>query len=233
MKFTSSNKLLLLGLPCLFVSSAVLAAEQPLLETVGVSQIQAEPDRAEVTVAVVAKGDNASSAKQQADKAVSAFIDRLLNSGVHKDDISSANLNLTPQYRYPKEQEPVLTGYRASRDVTLTLSLPQLNSVLDKALAEGMNNVRQINLKSSKEAELRLKARDAAIADAKQKAKALAKGFDTELDGVWSIRYFEQTPVTTLRFNVAEMKQASTDQSYQYGTVEFSDRVEVSYKLKD
>ncbi len=56
MKFTPANKLLLLGVPCLLLSSAVLAAEQPLLETVGVSQIQAEPDMAEVTVAGVAKG---------------------------------------------------------------------------------------------------------------------------------------------------------------------------------
>lgn len=221
-----------LGLPLLGSAAVATAAEQPLLETVGVSQIQAEPDLAEVTVAVVAKGDNASSAKKQADNAVSAFIERLLASGVVKEDISSANLNLTPQYRYPKEQEPELIGYRASRNVTLSLSLPELNSVLDKALEEGMNNVRQISLKSSKEKQLRLQARDAAIADAKQKAKALAKGFDTKLDGVWSIRYFEQTPVTTLRFNVAEMKQAARDQSYQYGSVKFSDRVEVSYKLK-
>ncbi|KFZ37843.1 hypothetical protein HR45_08285 [Shewanella mangrovi] len=232
MKLNGVKVALICGLPTLFSAYASVAADIPLLETVGVSQIEAEPDLAEVTVAVVAKGDSASAAKQQADKAVSLFVERLLKSGVAKQDISSANLNLAPEYRYPKDEQPVLVGYRASRDVTLQLKLPQLNEVLDKALAEGLNSVRQINLKSSKETQLRLQARDAAIADAKQKAKALAKGFDSKLDGVWSIRYFEQTPVAQLRFSTAEMKQASSDQSYQYGTVKFNDRVEVSYKLK-
>ncbi|QSX33217.1 oxidative stress defense protein [Shewanella avicenniae] len=232
MKFSPLTRVVLCGMPALLASYALQAADLPLLETVGVSQIEAEPDQAQVTVAVVVKADTAAAAKDQADTAVAAFIERLLKTGVAKQDISSANLALAPQYRYPKDEEPVLVGYRASRDVTLTLPLALLNPVLDKALAEGLNSVRAINLKSSKELQLKLQARDAAIADAKQKAKALAKGFDAKLDGVWSIRYFEQTPVASLRFSTAELKQASSDQSYQYGSVTFSDRVEVSYKLK-
>lgn len=223
----------LLVSPLLGVSLPLAAQERPLLETVGVSQIEAEPDMAEVQIAVTVKAATAAKVKQQADKAVVAFIQRLQELGVNKQAISSANLNLTPQYRYPKEQEPQLVGYRASRNVTLNLSLEQLNPVLDQALQQGMNKVQQIKLKSSKAAELKLKARDEAVADAKRKAKALAKGFNTKLDGIWSICYFEQTPVSTLKVDRMQMMESASDQSYQYGSVKFSDRVEVSYKLAD
>ncbi|MFQ6371830.1 oxidative stress defense protein [Shewanella sp. YIC-542] len=224
---------LALLLPSLTVAGAASAQERPLLETVGVSQIDAEPDLAQVTVEVVITADAATEAKQQVDKAVTAFIGRLQQAGVDKDDINSANLNLQPRYVYPKDSEPQLSGYRASRTVTLQVALGQLNPLLDNALEEGINSVRQISLKSSREAELRLQARTDAIKDARQKAKALAAGFETELDGIWSIRYFDSSPMPAVNVSRKLMMASADDQSYQYGKVTFSDRVEVSYKLAD
>lgn len=226
--------MLALVLPMLSLADDVGAQERPLLETVGVSQIETDPDQAQVTVEVVIKADKAADAKKQADKAVTAFIERLQQAGVSKDHINSANLNLQPQYVYPERGgEPQLSGYQASRTVTLELALEQLNPVLDKALQEGINSVRQISLKSSHEAALRKQARAAAIKDAQQKAQELATGFGAKLDGVWSIRYFDQTPVPMLSVSRKAMMDSAENQSYQYGKVTFSDRVEVSYKLKD
>lgn len=225
---------LALVLPMLSLADDVGAQERPLLETVGVSQIEVEPDLAEVTVEVVIKAERATDAKQQADKAVAAFIGRLQQAGVSKDKISSANLNLQPQYVYPERGgDAKLSGYRASRSVTLEVPIEQLNPVLDNALQEGINSVRQISLKSSQEKTMRLQARAAAISDAKHKAEALATGFGAKLDGIWSIRYFDQTPIPVLSVSRKAMMDSAENQSYQYGKVTFSDRVEVSYKLKD
>ncbi|AXQ16527.1 oxidative stress defense protein [Shewanella algae] len=221
-------------LPATLMSHSVLAQDRPLLETTGVSQIQVEPDMAEINVEVSLSESDAKAAKAASDQAVAAFIERLLKAGVAKESIAAANLNLQPEYVYLKDKAPELKGYRASRSVTvLVKQLDQLNPILDSALIGGINKVNQINLKSSKEAEMRKQARQAAIEDAKQKASELAAGFGEKLDGVWSIRYFDQGPVRPVMYKAAMMAEGAINQSYEYGQVTFSDRVEVSYKLRD
>ena len=222
----------------MLIAPAVLAAEVdfPHIETLGVSQIQVEPDMADLTVEVAVTEKTAKAAKDNSDAAVAKFIARLTAAGVTKDQIQSANLNLQPQYIYVQDKGPELSGYTASRQITVTITdLSRLNTILDSALEEGMNRVNNIALKSSKEAEYVAKARQAAIVDAKQKAESLAKGFGESLGKIWQIRYFDQRPVqpVMLRMNAkAEAEAMGTTESYQYGQVSIEDRVEVIYKLK-
>lgn len=68
-------------LPATLMSHSVLAQDRPLLETTGVSQIQVEPDMAEIHVEVSLSESDAKAAKAASDKAVAAFIERLLKLG--------------------------------------------------------------------------------------------------------------------------------------------------------
>ena len=217
-----------------FMAPAVLAAEVdfPHIETMGVSQIQVEPDMADVNVEVAVTEKTAKAAKDNSDAAVAKFIARLTAAGVTKDQIQSANLNLQPQY--VQDKAPELTGYTASRQITVTVTdLSRLNAILDSALEEGMNRVNNIALKSSKEAEYVAKARQAAIVDAKQKAESLAKGFGENLGKIWQIRYYDQRPVQPVMLRMSANADAmGAAESYQYGQVSIEDRVEVVYKLK-
>ncbi|MBW3515338.1 oxidative stress defense protein [Shewanella sp. NKUCC01_JLK] len=219
-----------------FMAPAVLAAEVdfPHIETMGVSQIQVEPDMADVNVEVAVTEKTAKAAKDNSDAAVAKFIARLTTAGVTKDQIQSANLNLQPQYVYVEDKAPELTGYTASRQITVTVTdLSRLNAILDSALEEGMNRVNNIALKSSKEAEYVAKARQAAIVDAKQKAESLAKGFGENLGKIWQIRYYDQRPVQPVMLRMSAKADAmGAAESYQYGQVSIEDRVEVVYKLK-
>lgn len=214
-----------------------LAAEVdfPHIETVGVSLIQLEPDMADLNVEVAVTEKTAKAAKDNSDAAVAKFISRLTAAGVAKEQIHSANLNLQPQYVYTQDKAPELTGYIASRQITVMVKeLSRLNAILDSALEEGMNRVNNIALKSSKEAEYVAKARQAAIADAKQKAESLAQGFGENLGKIWQIRYYDQRPVqpVMLRMNAKADYVGAVAESYQYGRVSIEDRVEVIYKLK-
>ncbi|WP_434358555.1 oxidative stress defense protein [Parasalinivibrio latis] len=204
----------------------------PHLETMGVGQVTVQPDMANLNVEVVVTKDSAQAAKKASDKAISAFISRLKKEGVADEDIQSANLNLQPQYRYENGKAPELTGYRASRQVTVTVNkLADLNSILDSALDKGLNRVNNIQLKSSKEAELAKQARIAAIKDAQVKAAELAKGFGQKLDGVWEIRYMDSMPVRPVALRMA-MDESAVNKSYQYGQITLQDQVEVVYKIK-
>ncbi|WP_083698217.1 oxidative stress defense protein [Shewanella sp. UCD-KL21] len=204
----------------------------PHLETVGVSQIKIEPDMANITVQVSLTKDDAKQAKVAVDQAVANFIKRLAAAGVEKSAIESANLSIQPQYHYPSQQPKELVGYRANRQVIVTIKqLPKLNDILDSALEEGINQVQHISLSSSNQTAAIEQARQAAIKDAKQKAQSLAQGFERELDGLWKISYLTQQPVQPVMMRMAAM-QSDVAESYQYGQVSVEERVEVTYKLK-
>lgn len=190
---------------------------------------------AELNVEVAVTEKDAKAAKDNSDAAVAKFIARLAAAGVSKEHIQSANLNLQPQYIYAQDKAPELTGYIASRQITVTVTeLSRLNTIVDSAIEEGMNRVNNIALKSSKEAEYVAKARQEAIVDAKQKAESLAKGFGENLGKIWQIRYYDQRPVqpVMLRMNAKADYAMAAAESYQYGQVTIEDRVEVVYKLK-
>ncbi|CZF83772.1 26 kDa periplasmic immunogenic protein precursor [Grimontia celer] len=211
-----------------FVSAAT--PDFPHLETIGVGEVVDQPDTATVDVAVSLTRTSAQAAKKASDDAVATLLERLEKMGIARKDIESANLNLQPQYSYPKNSEPKLNGYRATRNVTVTVSdLSRLNRVLDGALADGLNRVNGISFSSSKEAELKEQARMAAIADAKAKAESLAKGFGESLAGVWEIRYMTSTPVRPTMMRMAEASNVAA--SYNDAEITIRDQVEVVYAL--
>lgn len=215
--------------------SPVQAAELSFahIETVGTSTIEAAADMAIINVQVSIEAASAKAAKDKADEAVSQFMQRLLKAGVDKKHIQSANLQLNPQYMYVQNEPRKLTGYNASRQMTITvIDLNSLNELLDSALVEGINNVNNIELKSSQEAKIIAQARQAAIDDAKQKAQSLAKGFGEQIAGVWQVRYFPQQANQPEMYRASMKMNADVAQTYQQGQVAISDRVEVVFRLK-
>ena len=203
------------------------------IETVGTSTIEAAADMAIINVQVSIEAASAKKAKQKADEAVSQFMQRLLDAGVDKKHIQSANLQLNPQYEYVQNKPRKLTGYSANRQITVTvIELSNLNELLDSALVEGINQVNNIELKSSKEAEMMAQARQAAIKDAKQKAESLAKGFGEQVAGVWQVRYFPSQSHQPEMYRASMKMNADVAQTYQQGQVTVSDSVEAIFRLK-
>ncbi len=154
--------------------------------------------------------------------------------GVERSDIQSANISLQPQYHYPKDKKPELTGYRASRHITVTVrDLEQLNTYLDNALGDGINRINTIQLKVSNEAEYIEQARQAAIKDAMEKAESLAKGFGEKIDGgVWRITYQAASP-RPMMMRMAMDAAPETSATYQDSQITIRDRVEVVFKLEE
>ncbi len=205
----------------------------PHIETIGTSEITVDADIAEISVSVIAEEATASQAKKQADKAVTDFINRLLKAGIDKKAIQSANLQLSPRYVYDNESRSNnKVGYTASRQITITITeLDRLNSILDGALAEGVNQVNNIQFKSSKQQELAQQARQLAIKDAQQKAQSLAQGFGQKLLGVWQVRYLNQRAIQPVMMRMEAAPKSSVSQSYQQAQITISDSVEVTYQL--
>ncbi|GAB3523516.1 oxidative stress defense protein [Photobacterium alginatilyticum] len=216
-----------------FAGTVAANVTVPHLETIGSGEVTAQPDMAEFSVAVEEVRGTAKEAKQAVDKAVTAFVERLQAKGVERSDIQSANISLQPQYHYPKDKKPELTGYRASRHITVTVrDLEQLNTYLDNALGDGINRINNIQLRVSNEAEYVEQARQAAIKDAMEKAESLAKGFGEKIDGVWRITYQVSHPRPVM-MRMAMDAAPETAATYQDAQITIRDRVEVVFKLEE
>lgn len=206
----------------------------PHLVTTGYGEVEAQPDMAQFSVRVVETTMNAEQAKAAVDKVVAQFTDRLAESGVERKQIASSNLFVAPQYHYPQSGQPELVGYRASRNVTVEVGdIANLNQYLDIALAAGINQVDNIQLKVSDPGKYQMQARMAAIEDAKLKAQSVAKGFERNLGAVWQVEYNDanQQPVLMRSMNMSE-KRAISD-TYQDSVLTIRDRVQVIYRLEE
>ncbi|HCE3563578.1 TPA: oxidative stress defense protein [Vibrio parahaemolyticus] len=225
---------------CLLASALSLSSVSVLADvpefahvtTTGYGEVVATPDMATFSVKVVDTTMTAEQAKQSVDKTVEDFLQYLSDAGLSKDNITSSNLYLAPQYHYPKSGKAELVGYRASRSINVTVTdLADLNQYLDMALKAGINQVDNIQLKVSNQAEYQQKARMAAIKDAREKAASLASGFDKKLGGIWQINYNQMHVQPVLMHSMAmDSKQGSN--SYQDSTLVIRDQVDVVYKLK-
>ncbi|CCN35794.1 conserved hypothetical protein [Vibrio nigripulchritudo SO65] len=230
------KKLSMIGVLLMGVIMTPVNAEElsfPHISTSGYGEVTAVPDMAEFTVQVVETMMTAEQAKQAVDKAVSSFVERLTQAGVKRDNISSTNLYLAPQYHYPKSGKVELVGYQASRSVTVTVEvLENLNSYLDGALGDGINRIDDIQLKVKDESKYQQQARLAAIKDANDKARSLAEGFELDVDGVWRISYNNSSHSPALMRSMALGAEKASN-SYQDSSIVIRDRVDVVYKLKD
>lgn len=225
----------MLGMSLMGMSGVASAnVSVPHLQTTGHGEVTALPDMAVFSVAVEELRPTAKAAKEAADKAVTAFVDRLLKEGLDRSQIQSANINLQPQYHYPKDQEPELKGYRASRYITVTVnSLDKLNTYLDNALGDGINRINNIELKVSNEKEYQDQARQAAVKDAMEKAKSLADGFGEKLDGVWQINYQTSYPRPVMMRMAMDAPAMEKSMGYQDTQIVIRDQVDVTFKLQD
>ncbi|MCE9830289.1 oxidative stress defense protein [Vibrio diabolicus] len=219
----------------LSLTSASVLANSPEfahVTTTGYGEVIATPDMATFSVKVVDTTMTAEQAKQSVDKTVEQFLKSLSDAGLSKDNVTSSNLYLAPQYHYPKSGKAELVGYRASRSIDVTVTdLKNLNQYLDMALEAGINQVDNIQLKVSNQAEYQQKARMAAIQDAREKAASLATGFEKKLGDVWQINY-RQMHVQPVLMRSMAMDSKEGANSYQDSTMIIRDQVDVIYKLK-
>ncbi|MGX9419244.1 SIMPL domain-containing protein [Vibrio sp. RC27] len=220
----------------LFTSGALSAAELKAahIATTGIGEVSVAPDSALFNVQVEQSNLNAEQAKSAVDDIVKAYIEKLVEHGESTEKISSSNLFLSPQYYYPKNGQPDLIGYKAVRKITVDVDdISKLNLYLDVALEQGVTSVNRIELKVKDRETYRLKATQAAIADAKSNAKLLAEGFGRELGDIWEINYQSpQAPHSPGLMRSMSLEQSNVFKDYQDTNIVIKDNVNVIYELK-
>jgi uncharacterized protein YggE len=145
------------------------------LDLSGHGEARLPPDMATIDLGVAATAPTAAGAMAQNATAMTRVIAAVRAKGVAEKDIVTSTLALAPQYAYPQGQAAQLTGYRATNQITVTLSdLTQVGPVVDAAVGAGANEAGQISFGLKSRASAENFARLAAIKALDDKAAAMA-----------------------------------------------------------
>lgn len=146
------------------------------LDIVANGEVTRVPDLAIVSAGVQTLQPTASAAIEDNATRMERVRSALKRAGIADADIQTSSISLNPEYRYENNQPPVLTGYRASNNVSVKFrDLKRTGAILDALVKEGANQINGPSLTIDKPESAYDEARLKAIANGQAKADLYAK----------------------------------------------------------
>lgn len=146
------------------------------------------PDVATIRAGVVSQGSTASGALSDNAARMARVLAALKRAGVAARDIRTANVSLSPQYRYADGQAPVVTGYQANNSVAVRFrDVAKSGTILDALVAEGANQIDGPSLSLDQPDAALDEARTDAVKTARARAELYAKAAGQSVARIVSI----------------------------------------------
>ncbi|MCM8729724.1 SIMPL domain-containing protein [Hephaestia sp. GCM10023244] len=143
-----------------------------LLDITAAGKSTRVPDLATIRAGVVTQAPTAAAALSDNAQRMAGVLGALKAAGVAARDIATANVQLSPQYRYGDNQPPVITGYQATNSVSIRFrDVAKSGTILDALVKQGANQIDGPNFSLDKPDA----ALDEARADAVKQARARAE----------------------------------------------------------
>ncbi len=231
---------LVAALSCALWLSAANAAEADRPRSVSVQgqgEVQAEPDRAFITLGVESRKLKLEEARADVARAVDAVLKLTRDMKIDQKLVRATRVNVQPEYNWDNNaRERNLIGYFVSRQVELELrDLEKLGQLLERATDLGVNQLGDPRLDSSKRRELEREALAKAVEDARANADTVAKAAGGKLGAARTISAssgYVPPPMPMARMKVAMAAEAGdASQSYQSGQMSFTGTVQIEYDL--
>jgi uncharacterized protein YggE len=180
-------------LPALCLLSFGAKAQPPqrpgYVQAVGNATVAVKPDQALIQLAVVTTAASATDASNQNASQVNAVLAALGGVLGPNANIQTLSYSLTPNYNYPQNGQPVLTGYTAQNTVQVTLTdLTLIGKVIDTGIQSGANRVQGLQFGLQNDQPVRTQALKAATVQAKANADAMAAGLGLTTASIISIQ---------------------------------------------
>jgi uncharacterized protein YggE len=170
-----------------FFNPAAAAAPTRYITTTGNGTVSVVPDAVKVSATVSVLGTTSKAALATANTTSVAVRKALTENKISTRDIATQSISVYPEYSYPDNTNPVISGYRASQSFSITVRAAlTAGAVVDAIVDAGGANV-MINgaspfvLDNEKATDL---ARAAAVKSAKAKATSYAKLLGVKLGRV-------------------------------------------------
>ena len=173
------------------VCCCVSAAEQPgktaahTVQATGEATVSAQPDRAEISVAVSTTAPTAEAAASQNATQTSQVLDALKRTLEAGGSLKTTGYSINPEYAYEQGRSPRLTGYHANNSVLVTVdNLALVGKVIDTATRSGANSIAGISFTLRDDRAVRSRALAEAAANAHENAETIAKALNVRVTGV-------------------------------------------------
>ncbi len=205
-------------------------------------KVKAVPDLAVVNLGVITQGTTAAEVQDQNSKKINQIIDFVKQQGINKEDISTSNFNIYPQYDYRNGKNNI-TGYQANQTVSIKVrgvdkSTEALGKIIDGATNNGANEVNGVSLSFDDPDNLKEKARENAIERAKQKAQEMARVAGLTLGKVVSVSESNMggypVPMADVAYGMggAGIAQKSISPNIEPGTQDITAQMTVVFEIK-
>lgn len=154
------------------------------------------PDIATFSAGVTETSANVVDAQNSVNTKTNAIIDALRQGGVDVDkDVKTTGYSVQPQYNYPQNGAPVLTGYRVTNNVNVTVrDITKVGQLLDAVTKAGANQVGGVSFGLADPEVASRTAREQAVQNARTKADTLAKATGVSVGIVMAIDDQSATP---------------------------------------
>ena len=160
----------------------------PIISVSGEGIVEAQPDRATISVGVVTREKNPSAVQAANAKAATAVINSIVALGIERKNISTGNYSFSPVYRHLENGKSVLDGYEASNSVTIIVDdLNLVGKIIDSALNNGANRVDSLNFGLRNRIAYQDEALRLAVLDAKRKAEIVAAALGKRIVSVRTV----------------------------------------------
>ena len=196
----------------------------------GDSIIQAQPDTAIISVAVVTQNRTAITAQQDNAAKTDAVVRALKMAAGSGAEVKTSGYSLQPQRVYKENQPPTITGYEARNSVTVTLNdLTKVGSVIDAAAQAGANDFSNVAFTLRQDRQ----ARDRALSEATQAAVSKAKVIATALGGrlvrIIEVQEegFQQRPPVPIYQTETFMAKQSVATPIEVGSLDITSKVQL------
>ncbi|HEX8423793.1 MAG TPA: SIMPL domain-containing protein [Pyrinomonadaceae bacterium] len=141
----------------------------------GDALVQARPDTATISVAVVTQAQSALAAQQENARRSEAMVRALKAAAGAGAEVETSGYTLQPQYTYRENQTPLIKGYEARNTVSVTLGdLSKVGPVIDAATGAGANTIDSLAFTLRRDEPARDEALAGATREALRKAQVMA-----------------------------------------------------------
>ncbi len=200
------------------------------ITVVGTGEAKATPDRATVQLGVQSEAATAREALTANSTSMTGLIEQLTQLGIAASDIQTSNFNISPTY---SDDGRTVSGYQVTNMVSVIIrDVGAAGDLLDKVVSAGANAVYGIGFSIDNPQALQAAARDAAIADARARAQAMATAAGGSVGQILTLSETIDSPPPVLMQRAEAAMAADAAPPIQAGEQAVSAQVQITYELR-
>ena len=203
----------------------------PMINVSGEGKILTTPDQAVISISVNTKGKNAAEIKKTNDAKIEAVLTAIKKYKLPKEDFKTQRVSLNPDYDYNTKKY----SYNALQTIEINLKdLSKYDAIMEDVVNAGINQINNVEFKSSKMLALQSEARKLAMKDAKIKAEDYVSVLGQKVGKAIVISdntqvYYPQPVYATMK-NM-DMESAAPKETIAVGEITITANVTVSFAL--